>query len=144
MSVFVSQLSPMQQGELLVQKNFPSVLVLRLGGLMGYGSIAGKYSAGKTLHQNRFINYAHRDDVVNLIHLCIVKSIKKNTFNVVAPLHPTCKELYDYNARRYQFPPTIFSDETKSGKIVSSAKIEKILSFSFKYRTVENICQSPG
>ena len=143
MSAFVSQLSLMHQGELVIQTNFPSALILRLGGLMGYGRIAGKYSAGKRLYYNRFINYVHRDDVVKLIHLCIIKSIKNNTFNVVAPLHPTCKELYDYNAKRYQFSPTIFNDETKSGKIVSSSKVEKILDFSFKYCTIENICQSP-
>ena len=142
MSTFVSKHTLMYQGELLVQKRFPSVLILRLGGLMGYGRIAGKYSAGKSISKNRYINYVHRDDVVGLIKLCIKKSIKKEIFNVVAPLHLTRKELYDYNAKRYKFAFTTFNDESKGGKIVSSDKVEKLLDFCFKYSTIENICQS--
>ncbi len=132
----------MIEGEKLLQQSIPSLLILRLGGLMGYDRIAGKYSAGKTMSKNSFINYVHRDDVVDVLKQCIEQNITHDIFNVVAPFHSSRKEVYDYHASKYGFEKTFFVDETLGGKKVSSQKLQKQLGFKFKHNTLETICNS--
>jgi len=129
----------MLQGERLVQKLFPSVLVLRLGGLMGYDRIAGKYTAGKVVAFDAPVNYVHRDDVVNVMVLSIEKNIKSNVFNVTAPMSETKKEIYDYNAKKYGFEKTNFKTDEVKGKKVSSTKLVEEIAYNFLYFKCENI-----
>jgi nucleoside-diphosphate-sugar epimerase len=132
----------MLSGEKFLNENIPSLLILRLGGLMGYDRVAGKYSAGKTIAKNSYTNYVHRDDVIEIIKICIKQKITNNTFNIVAPLYISKKKLYDYNAEKYRLKKTIFLDERANKKIVCSKKMQKLLNFNFKYRTLKTICNS--
>lgn len=110
--------------------------IIRMGGLLGYDRVPGKYFSGKTVgngHQK--VNYIHRDDAVGII----VKTVQKNSFNElyngVAPLHPTRKEVFLQNSKDLGFPPPVF-DETKStslNRIISGTKIEHKLEYSFLY-----------
>lgn len=135
--------SLMLQGERLVQKHYPTVVILRLGGLMGYKRIAGKYTAGKSLPHDAPINYVHRDDVIEVINQCIEQQSQSIIFNVVAPLQIRKKELYDYNATRYGFEKTDFETLQVIGKRVDGSKIEKILNVHFQFQTKESICSTP-
>jgi nucleoside-diphosphate-sugar epimerase len=119
--------SLMLQAERLMQTLYPSLLILRLGGLMGYNRIAGKYTAGKTLEHNAYVNYVHRDDVVEVITKCIEQNSRANIFNVVAPINATKKEVYDYNSKRYGFEKTYFESSEIKGKRVSSLKLQEEL-----------------
>jgi len=130
----------MLQGERLVQAFFPSVLILRLGGLMGYNRVAGKYTATKTLEHDAPVNYVHRDDVVNIIVRSIEKNIRSMVFNVTAPIGETKKEIYDFNAKKYGFEKTNFKSEEVRGKYVSSTKLVEELEYNFFYFKCENIC----
>ena len=130
----------MLQGERLVEELFPSVVILRLGGLMGYNRVAGKYTAGKSLEHDAPVNYVHRDDVVNVIELCIKKKLMFSVMNVTAPIEVSKKEIYDFNSQKYAFKKTFFVSSEIKGKYVSSTKLSEELAYNFLYFKCENIC----
>ena len=54
------------------------------------------------------------------------------TFNAVAPQHPTRKAYYHKKAQILNLPLPIFAENLESkGKIISSKKVEMILGYSF-------------
>ncbi len=111
-------------------------IILRSGGLMGYDRIAGKYVAGKkgiTTGETP-VNFVHRDDVVEVICAVIRQDEWNQVYNVVAPRHPTRKEVYARNARDYRFELPEYTPNTEAPfKVVSSAKLEKDLNYAFKF-----------
>jgi len=121
----------MLEGERLVQKRYANVLILRLGGLMGYNRVAGKYTSGKIKDYDAPVNYIHRDDVINIIKLCIEKEVKSQVFNVVAPNHPRQSEIYTKNSEAFNWESTKFNSLELKGKMVSSSKLIKFLSYTF-------------
>ena len=130
--------SLMLQAERLVLSIYPKVLILRLGGLMGYDRIAGKYTAGKTKAHDAPVNYIHRDDVVAIIKLCIDKGVKDDTFNVVAPSHPKQSEIYTKNAKAFAWENTYFDSDKLIGKLVSSQKLIDSFGYTFLKREPMN------
>jgi len=123
--------SLMLEAEREVRTMRPDTLVLRLGGLMGYDRIAGKYSAGKILPHDSYVNYIHRDDVVLITRLCIKEKVVARCYNLVASEHRSKKELYAANAKRFGFDETIFASDRITGKRVSSARLLKELDYDF-------------
>jgi len=119
------------KGEELIQTLDENVLILRLSGLMGYNRIAGKYTAGKTKAHDVRVNYIHRDDVVQLIKLCIERELVKNTFNVTALFHPKQSEIYTKNAKNFGWENTYFESTEILGKVVSSEKLVNYLGYAF-------------
>ena len=110
---------------------------------MGYNRIAGKYTAGKTLEHNAYVNYVHRDDVVEVITKCIKQNIRANIFNVVAPINATKKEVYDYNSKHYGFERTYFKSSEIKGRRVSSVKLQEEFKYLFLYNNLEALCKTP-
>lgn len=110
--------------------------ILRCGGLMGYDRIPGKYFAGKkglTTAQVP-VNYIHRDDVILIISELIKQGKWEFIYNLVAPLHPTRKEVYVKNSNDFGFEMPQFIDKEKYDfKIVSSYKLISNLGYRFKY-----------
>jgi len=121
----------MLQAELLVASLRNDVVILRLGGLMGYERIAGKYTAGKTKAHDAPVNYIHRDDVVGVIKLCIESDTRAEVFNVVTPLHPTQSEVYMQNAKDFGWEETYFDSDEVRGKVVSSQKFMDYFKYNF-------------
>jgi len=119
------------EGEKLVQKLHANVTVLRLGGLMGYDRIAGKYSAGKTVSANSGTNYVHRNDVVGIIETIIKNDVKGEVFDVVAPIQSTKKVIFTQNAKKFGFKQTVFGDENKVAKELSPQKLIDRLNYVF-------------
>jgi len=119
------------EGEKLIKKLHENVLILRLSGLMGYDRIAGKYTAGKTKAHDALVNYVHRDDVVKIIELCIEREIKKEIFDVTAPLHPKQSEVYTQNAKAFGWEDTYFESDEVVGRVVSSEKLMEYLDYEF-------------
>jgi len=126
--------SLMLQAERLVLSICPNVVILRLGGLMGYDRIAGKYTAGKTKAHDAPVNYIHRDDVVAIIKLCIEQGVKEETFNVVAPSHPKQSEIYTKNAKIFGWENTYFESDEVIGKVVSAGKLVEFFGYEFLKR----------
>lgn len=104
-----------------------TVSILRLGGLLGYSRIPGKYVRGQ---QNMTtgsipVNYIHRDDAAGIIAKMIGTGIKNETFNVVSPLHPTRAEVYVRSCGQFGWESPTFSDPLVQPdfKIISPQKL---------------------
>lgn len=113
-----------------------NLTILRCGGLMGYDRIPGRYFAGKKNLDTGDIpvNYVHRDDVIGVVLEVIRQECWNKIFNVVAPLHPTKKEIFLRNAADFQLePPTFVATHMKDYKIVNADKLQKELHFTFRY-----------
>lgn len=115
-----------------LKKSIKEIVILRLGGLFGFGRIPGRYFSNKvcTVGQEK-ANYVHGTDVAYSILEIWKKGISNEIFNVVAPVHPLKKAIYEKMAAKYNFPPVLYSDEITVQKEVSSNKLVERLDFKF-------------
>lgn len=120
--------------ELVKIKDERSV-ILRLGGLMGYDRIAGKYSVGKTMEDGP-TKYVHRDDVVGIIESIIEQNVRQKIFNVLAPIQSTRKEIFTQNAKQFGFAETHFTEMTSPTQVLSSDILCETLGYTFKKKDV--------
>jgi nucleoside-diphosphate-sugar epimerase len=120
------------EAEERMQELLDDVVILRLGGLMGYDRIAGKYTAGKVLTSDSRTNYIHRDDVVGIIESMIAHDVRAEVFDVVAPVQSSKKDIFTLNAKKFGFEKTEFLNGDKVGKTLSPNKLIDTLNYSFK------------
>ncbi|WP_313578332.1 hypothetical protein [Chishuiella sp.] len=111
-----------------IQKVFPQIVILRLGGLMGDDRYLSRYLNLEKSNLNTVVNHVHYLDVCQSIEHILDKQIYKETYNVVAPLHPTKEEILEY-----QINKKIMYSNYKIGKIVSSNKLIERFKFEFIY-----------
>ncbi len=128
------------EAEELIKIKDPDTVILRLGGLMGYDRVAGKYTEGKTI-EDAPTNYVHRDDVVGIIESIIDQRIKNKIFNVVAPIQSTKKEIFTQNAKQFNFGETKFSENISMNKKISSEILCDVLGYHFKKEDVREFWQ---
>jgi len=129
------------EAEVLLQsnKNFQTT-VIRFGGLIGADRHPIKFLSGKTNIENPDapINLIYLDDCIGIIETIIQNAQNENfnwneTFNAVAPFHPTRKEYYTQKAIELNLSLPHFNENKPSiGKLISSEKLEHILGYSFK------------
>jgi len=127
--------------ETLLQSN-PSfkTTVIRFGGLLGEDRHPVKFLAGRTNVENPDapVNMIEREDCIGIIERALDFVRDDNwewnqTFNAVAPQHPTRKAYYHKKAENLNLPlPTFAEDSESKGKIISSKKVETILGYSFQ------------
>jgi nucleoside-diphosphate-sugar epimerase len=127
--------------ETLLQSNpHFKTTVIRFGGLLGDDRHPIKFLAGRTNVENPDapVNMIEREDCIGIIEK-ILKQVQHDnwewnqTFNAVAPQHPTRKAYYHKKAKIFNLPlPTFAEDSESKGKIISSEKIETILGYSFQ------------
>lgn len=125
------------EAEALVEKMHKGPVVLRLGGLMGYDRIAGKYTAGNILNSDSRTNYVHRDDVLGVIERIINLKIVDEVFDVVAPVQSTKKEIFSQNAQKFGFKNTVFLENKKAGKVLTPSKLCVRLNYQFLKEDVQ-------
>jgi nucleoside-diphosphate-sugar epimerase len=125
--------------EKLLQSNIHfKTTVIRFGGLLGEDRHPIKFLAGRTQIENPDgpVNLIQREDCIGIIIKALdFAYIDKwgETFNAVAPQHPTRKNYYQKKAHQFNLPLPNFVEDTKSkGKIISSKKVETILDYSFQ------------
>ena len=125
--------------ETLLQSN-PNfkTTVIRFGGLLGDDRHPIKFLAGRTNVENPEapVNMIQREDCIGIIEK-ILKQVQHDnwgeTFNAVAPQHPTRKAYYHKKAEILNLPLPTFAENSESkGKIISSEKVETILGYSFQ------------
>lgn len=126
------------EAEFLVQHYHEKTVILRLGGLMGYDRVAGKYTAGKVMTSDSRTNYVHRDDVVGILEAIISQNISAEVFDVVAPFQSTKKEIFSQNAKKFSFKETEFLAGDEVGKRLSPTKLCEILEYVFIKEDVRN------
>lgn len=121
--------------EKLLQSNTSfQTTVLRFGGLIGKDRHPIKFITGKKDLENPDapINIIHQEDCIGIILKIIETNSWGETFNAVAPFHPTREEYYIKKAIEYGLEPPTFCHERPSvGKIIDSLKIEEHLGYSF-------------
>ena len=130
------------EAEALVQHDHQGAVILRLGGLMGYDRIAGKYTAGKVLTSDARTNYVHRDDVVGIIESIIAEDVREEIFDVVAPLQYSKKEIFSQNAEVFGFEKTVFLFCDEVGKVLAPTKLCDLLGYTFLKEDVKAFWQN--
>ncbi|MBD3628724.1 NAD(P)-binding domain-containing protein [Cyclobacterium sp.] len=86
-------------------KNY-DLTVIRFGGLLGDDRIPGRYFSGKeNVAGHPPVNYIHRRDAVRAIPWILTNRLWNETFNIVSPVHPSKKEVFEKNAADFGFPP---------------------------------------
>jgi nucleoside-diphosphate-sugar epimerase len=127
--------------ETLLQSNSHfKTTVIRFGGLLGNDRHPVKFLAGRTDVENPDapVNMIQREDCIGIIEKTLDFARDDNwewnqTFNAVAPQHPTRKEYYHKKAQILNLPLPIFAENLESkGKMISSKKVEMILGYSFQ------------
>ena len=118
--------------------------VNRFGGLLGENRHPVKFLAGRTNVENPDapVNMIQREDCIGIIETVIDIGLRQaqsdnwewnQTFNAVAPHHPTRKAYYHKKAKILNLPLPTFAENSESkGKIISSKKVETILGYSFQ------------
>jgi len=122
--------------ELLLQsnKNFQTTIV-RFGGLIGENRHPITFLSGRKNIENPDapINLIHQEDCIGIIESIIKKECWNETFNAVAPFHPTRKNYYTQKAIEMNLPLTEFDESKPSfGKTITSNKVDLILNYQFK------------
>lgn len=125
------------EAEQLIKQSQKDWLILRLGGLLGYDRIPGKYFAGKKdLETGEVpVNFIHQDDAVGIITQLIANTqLSQEIFNGVSPEHPTREVVYYKNAQDFGFEaPTFKQMPPKNHKIVSAEKVQRRIGYHFQY-----------
>lgn len=112
-----------------------SDIIFRVSGLVGDNRYFGKRSANKEVEFPLTpINFVHREDVIRATKFVLENNIS-GIFNLCSNEHPTKKEIYSFNAKKYGFKMPIFnSNQTFLNRIIDGSKIEK-LGFVYKYKS---------
>lgn len=127
--------------ETLLQSNSNfKTTVIRFGGLLGEDRHPVKFLAGRTNVENPDapVNMIQREDCIGVIEKILKQGQHdkwewNQTFNAVAPQHPTRKAYYHKKAENLNLPLPTFAENSESkGKIISSKKVERILGYSFQ------------
>ena len=110
-------------------------VVYRLGGLFGKNRVFAKYYEGKICSTGEQpANFVHIDDVVEIIWLGFNRLLSSSVYNVVAPEHPSKKEVILASAKKYEFElPLDYEDKDSFQKIVCGDQIAGELGYSFLY-----------
>jgi nucleoside-diphosphate-sugar epimerase len=118
---------------LLSNSNFKTT-VLRFGGLIGEDRHPVKFLAGRENldNPNAPINLIHQDDCIGIILKIIANDAWNETFNAVAPSHPSRELYYTQKAKELNLALPRFNPENNAGgKIILSARLEKVLNYTF-------------
>ncbi|MBP6557839.1 MAG: SDR family oxidoreductase [Flavobacterium sp.] len=138
----VTPLNPDSEGgrqlaivESLLQKNSHfETTILRFGGLIGEDRNPVRFLSGRENIENPDapINLIHQDDCIGIIKKIIALNSWNETFNAVAPFHPTRKEYYTQKAADLNLAlPKFVASNTIVGKTILSDKLIKSLQYYF-------------
>lgn len=114
-------------------KNFQTTIV-RFGGLIGEDRHPIHFLAGQNNLENPdgSINLIHQKDCIGIILRIIEKECWNETFNAVAPFHPTREAYYTQKAVELNLAlPEFNHDKQSVGKTILSDKVEKVLDYTF-------------
>lgn len=108
--------------------------VIRFGGLIGNDRHPIHFLAGRKNIENPDapINLIHQSDCIGIIERILKHEYWNETFNAVAPFHPTRKGYYTQKALELNLPLPEFDENNSSfGKTIVSDKIESALGYKF-------------
>ncbi len=128
----LEETSLIYQAEQIIASAACPFIILRLGGLMGEERYVAKYFSGKIMEGGDCpVNYVHQRDVLAILERTI-NELHAGIYNVVAPEHPSKKEVGDADCERRNLPKAIWNPGAcPSFKLVSSDKLIKELAYEF-------------
>ncbi len=111
--------------ENLVRNSYPQTNILRFGGLMGdERSLQNIFKNRTPDNPGKLTNYIHYEDILPIVELFLKSDIKAETYNIVAPEHPSIAEVLNLEAN---------NKEDNSQRIISSAKLIQDFNYTFKH-----------
>ena len=115
--------------ERTVSAKYPQTIVLRLGGIMGDGrSLQNFYRSKSPPDPEKLANHIHFTDIILAVEAVLNSPPAGETYNLVAPVHPTVGEILDLEVHR--------SDDSAdgvNGRIISSQKFIDDFNYTFKH-----------
>lgn len=109
--------------------------ILRFGGLIGEDRHPIKSLAGRKNISNPDapVNLIDQKDCIRIILTLLENDVWNETFNAVAPFHPTRKHYYTQCAAALQLPLPEFDESKPSfGKTIATEKIISVLKYTFE------------
>ena len=113
--------------------------VIRFGGLIGEDRHPIHFLAGRKNIENPEapINLIHQEDCIGIIEAIVKQECWNETFNAVAPYHPTRKDYYSKKAQQLNIlAPKFEVEKNTSGKIIRSDKLITELNYNFIYESL--------
>lgn len=111
--------------EKLVRSFYPQVNILRLGGLMGDNRVFSKY---KVTGLDQPVNHVHYQDICLAVEKMIQQQTTAQTYNIVAPMHPSKDEVMHCQQQLTSTPAL-----PVAGRIISADAFVKDLDFQYTY-----------
>ena len=122
--------SDISAAETLVRNQYPQTNILRLGGLMGGDrSLQNIYKNREPENPDKAANYIHYEDILAVVELFINSERKGETYNLVAPEHPTIAEILN---------PEKTKKSTEKQRIISSEKLIRDFNYQFLHPNPKN------
>ena len=115
-------------------ENFKTTVV-RFGGLIGDDRHPINFLAGRKNIENPEapINLIHQEDCIGIIEAIVKQECWNETFNAVAPFHPSRKEYYTQKAMELGLLlPEFVNSKIAFGKTILSDKVKKVLDYHFQ------------
>ena len=121
--------------ENVLQKNSRfQTTILRFGGLISDDRNPVRFLSGRVNIENPDtpINLIHQDDCIGIIEKIIALNSWDETYNAVAPFHPTRQEYYTQKATELNLAlPKFGALNTIVGKTILNNKVIEVLDYSF-------------
>ena len=121
--------------ENVLQKNSRfQTTILRFGGLISDDRNPVRFLSGRDNIENPDapINLIHQDDCIGIIEKIIALNSWDETYNAVAPFHPTRQEYYTQKATELNLAlPKFAALNTIVGKTILNNKVIEVLDYSF-------------
>lgn len=109
--------------------------VIRFGGLIGADRHPSKHLAGRknVENPNAPINLVHLEDCLAVLEKVVTnENTNGQTYNVVAPFHPSRQDYYTNKAKAMNLEaPEFVENQTQVGKIIDASLICTTLDFTF-------------
>lgn len=109
--------------EKLVRKSYPQTNILRFGGLMGADrTLQNMFKNRQPESPGKLTNYIHYEDILAIVDLFIHSEIKAETYNIVAPEHPSIAEVLNLEPD---------NNHDSHQRIISSEKLIQDFNYTF-------------
>ena len=121
--------------QILFRNSHFKTTTLRFGGLIGEDRNPVRFLSGRKDIESpkAFINLIHQEDCIGIILKIIEKESWNETYNAVAPFHPSREDYYTQKAIELNLVAPEFNYEMPTfGKIILSNKVENYLEYTFK------------
>lgn len=112
-----------------VRNHFPQTHILRLGGLMGDNRRLSNYNVSAL---DDVVNHVHYTDICLIIEEMLKRNMDATILNIVAPEHPTKREIIHHQTGKAS--PTNCDQSSDTGdRIISSQLSEQMLDYQYRH-----------